>query len=184
MDGKVLLYREGKKLYALPLDGSPTKAKSQFVADTVQGRFSPDGRWIVYSALVASGSMEVFAQKFPMRGLRIQLSPDGGSDPIWRRDGKEILYRKGSTICSVMVEEQGEDLSAKAPVALFQVRVPIGVIAEDMPMAVTRDGSKILFAQGTEQPNPQLTYVMTAWDTLLQQGPGTDNAGRDSSKPH
>jgi hypothetical protein len=38
-----------------------------------------------------------------------------------------------------------------------------------MPLAVTRDGSRILFMQGVEQPNPQLTYVMTAWATLLKK---------------
>ena len=81
--------------------------------------------------------------------------------------------------------EQSEDLRAKPPVALFQVRVPSGTIGEDMPMAVTRDGSKILFAQGTEQPNPQLTYVMTAWDNLLRQQTGSADAnpGQESPPP-
>ena len=37
-----------------------------------------------------------------------------------------------------------------------------------MPLAVTRDGSRILFAQGVEQPDPQLTYVMTNWDATLR----------------
>jgi hypothetical protein len=183
-DGKVLLYREAKNLYAVRLDGSAAKAKPQFVAHTVQGKFSPDGRWIVYSAVDTNGREEVYVQRFPAGGLRKQLSLDGGADPIWRRDGKEILYRKGSTIYSLIVEEQGEDLHAKAPAALFQVRVPNGIVVGDMPMAVTGDGSKILFAQGVQQPDPQLTYVMTAWDTLLHQtGSGGANTRQELPEP-
>jgi hypothetical protein len=41
-------------------------------------------------------------------------------------------------------------------------------------MAVTRDGSRILFAQGVEQPSPRLTYIMTAWDApSLNSAPST-----------
>jgi hypothetical protein len=127
----------------------------------------------MYPAVDANGRTEVYAQRFRSGGLRKQLSPEGGYDPVWRGDGKEILYLNGSTVYSLMVEEQGDTLRAKAPVALFQVRVPNGMVVGDTPLAVTRDGSKILFAQGSEQPNPQLTYVMTAWDMLLHQGTGS-----------
>ena len=38
-----------------------------------------------------------------------------------------------------------------------------------MPIAVTRDGSRILFAQGVSSPTLQFTYVMTAWDKALRR---------------
>lgn len=169
-DGKVLLYKSGFKLFAVRLDGTPETAKPQEVADTVNGRFSPDGRWVVYSAGAESEwDRQVFAQRFPSTGLRTQLTSMGGARPIWRGDGKEILYLNGSTIYSLRVEVKGGTIHASQPEALFTVRVPDGIVGDEVPMAVTRDGSRILFAQGVEQPNPQLTYVMTAWDTLLRR---------------
>ena len=92
-----------------------------------------------------------------------------GYDAVWRGDGKEIVYRNGKTIYSLRVEATGNTIHAAAPETLFDVRVPAGLVREDLPLAVTRDGSRILFTQGVEQPNPQLTYVMTAWESLLKK---------------
>lgn len=113
--------------------------------------------------------MEVFAQPFPLNGLRTQLTSEGGRDAVWRGDGKEIVYRRGKTIYSLRIEVKGNTIRSSAPEALFDVRVPAGLVLEDLPLEVTRDGSRILFTQGVEQPNPQLTYVMTAWETLLKK---------------
>jgi Tol biopolymer transport system component len=136
------------------------------VAETVRGRFSPDGRWVVYSEGDNTKS-EVYVQSFPLRSLRMQLTSAGGQAPIWRGDGKEILYRNVHTLYSIRVELKGNTLDASAPEALFDVITSVsnGSLST-MPMAVTRDGSKILFPQG--QPLPP-TYVMTAWDTLLKR---------------
>src|SRR6202030_444225 len=45
-DGKVLIFRELSTLHSVRLDGSPEGAQPQLVAETRQGRFSPDGRWV------------------------------------------------------------------------------------------------------------------------------------------
>jgi len=74
---------------------------------------------------------------------------------------------RGSSPNSIRVELKGNTLDASAPEALFDVITSVsnGSLST-MPMAVTRDGSKILFPQW--QPLPP-TYVMTAWDTLLKR---------------
>jgi serine/threonine-protein kinase len=53
---------------------------------------SPDGRWLAYSS-DESGRVEVYVRPFPDvdRG-RWQVSRDGGSKPLWGRDGREIFY--------------------------------------------------------------------------------------------
>jgi DNA-binding winged helix-turn-helix (wHTH) protein/Tol biopolymer transport system component len=168
-DGKLLLYKEGRSLYSVRLDGSLEIAKPQLVAETMQGQFSPDFRWVVYSAVTTGSRFDVFVQPFPSGGLRTQLTSAGGRDAVWRGDGKEIIYRNGKTIYSIRAQVKGNTIHASPPEALFDVRVPAGLVSESMPLAVTRDGSRILFAQAVEQPNPQLTYVMTAWDTLLRR---------------
>ena len=59
----------------------------------VQGRISPDGRWIAYVAdEMGLGHNEVFVESFPNRGNKKRVSPAGGSSPEWRPDGQELYY--------------------------------------------------------------------------------------------
>jgi len=169
-DGTVLLYKVAlprPTLYYVRLGGQPGSATPQAVAESNQGRFSPDGRWIVYPAQTTGIRQELFVQPFPSGGLRTQITTDGGDTPIWRGDGKEILYRNGSTLYSIRVDQRGNGIRASKPEALFKVRVPAGMVRESEPLALTRDGSRILFTQAVEQPDPPVSYVMTAWNSRL-----------------
>ena len=56
-----------------------------------EGRFSPDGRWLAYSS-DESGRAEVYVTPFPHGGSKWQVSLAGGSNPRWRRDGRELYY--------------------------------------------------------------------------------------------
>lgn len=66
-------------------------------------RFSPDGRFIVYMSDEA-GRNEIYARPFPGPGGKWNISADGGTEPIWSRDGKEIFYRSGRELMVVDVE--------------------------------------------------------------------------------
>jgi serine/threonine-protein kinase len=54
---------------------------------------SRDGRWIAYTSNAAGGN-EVLVRPFPEvnSGVR-QVSRDGGSEPVWARNGNELFYR-------------------------------------------------------------------------------------------
>ena len=52
---------------------------------------SPDGRWLVYTSN-QSGRMEVYAQPYPDHGAVVPVSIDGGSSPVWSRDGEEVFF--------------------------------------------------------------------------------------------
>jgi serine/threonine-protein kinase len=65
-------------------------------------RFSPDGRYLAYCAN-ESGRSEVYAQAFPGPGPKVQVSSDGGTDPVWRRDGRELFYRSGERMMAIPV---------------------------------------------------------------------------------
>ena len=56
-----------------------------------QPQFSPDGRWMAYVS-DESGSRQVYVQSFPTLGGQRQISAEGGAQPRWRRDGKELFY--------------------------------------------------------------------------------------------
>ena len=56
--------------------------------------FSPDGRWIAYTA-TERGVSNVFVQPFPATGQKYQLIAEGTSNPhavSWSSDGKELFY--------------------------------------------------------------------------------------------
>jgi len=65
---------------------------------------SPDGAWIAY-VTDESGVREVYVQAFPERRGRWQVS-EGGSCPVWSRDGRELFYVDGTTIRAVSVSTQ------------------------------------------------------------------------------
>ena len=59
--------------------------------DENTGDFSPDGRWVAYESN-ESGRYEIYVQPFPGPGGKWQVSTNGGTAPVWRRDGKELFY--------------------------------------------------------------------------------------------
>ena len=54
--------------------------------------FSPDGRWLAYAS-DESGRVEVWVRPFPGPGGSWQISKEGGVEPIWSKDGKQLFYR-------------------------------------------------------------------------------------------
>jgi serine/threonine-protein kinase len=61
-------------------------------ADEENPAVSPDGRWLAYAS-DASGKMEVYLTPFPAGGPRHQVSVDGGSSPVWARNGRQLYFR-------------------------------------------------------------------------------------------
>ena len=57
----------------------------------MQGQISPSGRRLAYTSNLSS-RFEVFVQPLPADGRKWQVSTEGGSDPKWRADEKELFY--------------------------------------------------------------------------------------------
>lgn len=57
-------------------------------------RVSPDGRWLAYQSN-ESGRFQIYVRPFPGSGARVQVSDQGGTEPIWGRDGRTLYYRGG-----------------------------------------------------------------------------------------
>ena len=92
-DGQVLALVQGGAgdIWMLPLDGEP----SEFIATEFseqQPTFSPDGEWLAYQS-DETGQAEVYVQPYPGPGGRLQISTQGGREPLWGPDGRELFYR-------------------------------------------------------------------------------------------
>src|SRR4029450_6028345 len=63
---------------------------------------SPDGRYVAYMSN-EPGHDDVYAIPFSGQGERVMISLDGGTGPVWSRDGRELFYRAGDALMSVEV---------------------------------------------------------------------------------
>ncbi|HEY9506405.1 MAG TPA: protein kinase [Gemmatimonadales bacterium] len=58
---------------------------------------SPDGRWLAYQS-DQTGQVEVYVRAYPEPGARVRISLQGGSEPAWARNGRELFYRSGDSV--------------------------------------------------------------------------------------
>jgi hypothetical protein len=65
-------------------------AASKYIEN--QARVSRDGRWIAF-VTDESGADQVVVQPFPGPGQRIQVSSNGGTEPVWSHDSRRLYYR-------------------------------------------------------------------------------------------
>jgi serine/threonine-protein kinase len=80
--------------------------------------FSPDGRWIAYTS-DESKRDEVYVRAFPGPGMKQQVSSEGGRDPLWARNGKQLFYRRQDQVWVVDVRTDG-GFAATKPRLLFE----------------------------------------------------------------
>ena len=114
-DGEVLAFMEqhptsGRDIWLMRRNGDRT-AFANSDADESAPRVSPDGRWIAYVSN-ESGQAEVFLRPIG-GGVSRRISTNGGSEPVWRRDGT-LYYRSYG---SVMVVPQGGGAPQAARIA-------------------------------------------------------------------
>ena len=67
---------------------------------------SPGDDYVVYAS-TESGQSEIYIQPFPATGEKWQLSIDGGTDPIWSKDGNGIYYHNNLRVYFVEVNSEG-----------------------------------------------------------------------------
>ncbi len=156
----------GWDVWALPVkgDGKPFPVvKTKF---NEQGAtLSPDGRFIAYFSN-ESGRPEIYVQEFPEPKSKWQLSTDGGREPFWRGDGREIFYLSlDSKVMSVPVDA-GATFSAGTPQPLFQARLRIAL--QRAHYRPTPDGQRFLTVAPRGRDAILPTNVVLNWPAGLR----------------
>jgi Tol biopolymer transport system component len=149
-DGRFLVYRDqdpatGADLWVLPLTGDRRPQPfSNSAYSEIQAKFSPDGRWIAYVSN-ESGQDQVYVQSFPVTGGKWQVSFNGGYQPHWRSDGKELFYFSGARdVMAVPVGVSPEGVfSPSAATKLFAAN-PVVLFTDRNSLDVTPDGRRFL----------------------------------------
>jgi Tol biopolymer transport system component len=129
-------------------------------------RFSPDGRWLAYAS-DESGRYEVYVQPYPGPGGKWQISTEGGTEPVWVRNG-ELFYRNGEKVM-VVETTTGPSFSAGNPKVLFEGRY---ATYQSLPgYDVTADGQRFLFTKAGEQAQSEISVVLNWTEELKQNAP-------------
>jgi Tol biopolymer transport system component len=172
-DGRFLLYytlddpRGMDYTWVLPLTGThkPFRlTKETFAVGRFEyaAQFSPNGRWVCYRSN-ESGRSEVYVVPFPGPGAEVRISPEGGTNPRWPHDGKEIFYQSGDRLTAVEIKMSGRNFAVGRVTTLFGGILSLPGYSYD----VSTDGQRFLVVNTPEQSATEpLTLVQNWPDTL------------------
>jgi Tol biopolymer transport system component len=173
LEGNTLLYKTiGAEtvIWALSLDGDgpPESLAKGFGID--QPHVSPDGRWLAYIT-TESGRYEVYVEPFRRRGERVRVSANGGGQPKWRGDGKELFYL--SLDGALMAVDVGEGATG-ADVGIPTTLVPASDLGATVQgpdyhdYAVSADGQRFLVKRSAQSDGRRRIHVLLDWPSLLE----------------
>ena len=158
-DGRYLLYivydpqTSNSHLWVLPDPAGPLENHKpvpylRTAFNEREGQFSPDGHWIAYTSDESGPSQyQIYVQSFPTRAGKFHVSTGaGGTQPRWRRDGKEIFYLATDGKLMAVEVQMAPRFEPGAPKALFDPRIPRNRIPPWAAFAydVTADGKRFL----------------------------------------
>lgn len=147
----VVLVNRRQEIVAVP----PTRFREY------QGAFSPDGRWVAFTSN-DSGRNQVYVRAFPGPGPRSQVSTDGGQEPLWNRNGRELFFRRNDALMAVEIHSQST-FEAGQPRALFSGPFLEGAWITSYDVAP--DGQRFIMSRYSDNaPQPQVTVVLN-WAT-------------------
>jgi eukaryotic-like serine/threonine-protein kinase len=130
-----------------------------------KGVFSPNGRFLAYVS-GESGQDEVYVRPFPKGGRKWQLTRQGGLDPRWSRDGRELFYITGHSFVSVQVDLSGDACKAGPPHELFTF-LPAGIGRNACDAA--RDGRHFLCVTQPDTRESTPLIVVLNWSLPIER---------------
>jgi serine/threonine-protein kinase len=193
-DGKTLAFTQmddpqrGSDIYTLSLEGDE-KPRALIRTKFSEGspKFSPNGAWLAYSTN-ESGQPEVWAMAYPA-GERVPISTNGGTDPLWRHDGRQLYYRLGDQLMVVDISYD-PSLKASKPRVLWRGNYLAGA-GSSCGMAgptsanydVTPDGERFLMIEdASSTAESEHVRVVSNWSVELKN-PGAINLQSSRTDP-
>jgi Tol biopolymer transport system component len=175
-DGRALLYSESlpgrNQIKEVEPGGQPRPLATDHgpsFANVGGAALSPDGRWLALVGVETGRSTgNIYVEPFKRPGPRYQLTVDGGIQPIWRTDGREIVYRNGDAMYSVPVEA-GREFVAHKPLLIFRGSYRRGA-PDTADYDVAPDGSRFLMVRmGDDELAPRRLNVVVNWADELER---------------
>jgi serine/threonine-protein kinase len=164
-DGKSIIYRidtrvTRRDVAIAPVD-SPQASRPLLASpfDEHMIAVSPDGKWLAYAS-DATGRKEVYLRRVDGVSGVWPVSRDGGTEPRWAGNMRELLFRHGDSIYTVPIDF-GVEARAGEPRALFSAD-NYATAPWDTYWDVSRDGSRFVFIRTAGRPPDRLTVLLHA----------------------
>jgi eukaryotic-like serine/threonine-protein kinase len=134
-------------------------------------KLSPNGQWLAYVSDETKRE-EVYVQTFPAPGGKWQVSPNGGSRPVWSRDGKELFFTDpDQKLMAVEVKndavKSGAKFEAGVPKPLFVTHLLSGITFNSW-FDVSKDGRFIIPTVAVPTTSEPMTVVVN-WTAGLKK---------------
>jgi eukaryotic-like serine/threonine-protein kinase len=178
---RVVLFENTSKaqdLGLLALDGQRrTEPLLQTSAAELNGEISADGRWLAYQSN-ESGQFEVYVRPFPkVDAGRWQVSPAGGTRPVWAHSGRELFYLDRNNLLTVAPVQMTTTFSAGNPTKILDTRYYAGSSFQGLDLRgydISPDGQRFLMikdapAEQTSTATPASMVVVLNWFEELKQ---------------
>ena len=174
-DGRYVIYEEiasetGQNLRVLSMTGKhQSTAFLETPFNETQAQFSPDGMWVAYTS-DESGRQEIYVRKFVGGGAKFQVSGNGGTQPRWRGDGKELYFLTlDGKLMAAAVKTAGGAFERETPKMLFSGSWTTGSFLGPHVYDVTRDGQRFLFMQPVGDHGVEPLTLMVNWQAALRK---------------
>jgi serine/threonine-protein kinase len=170
-DGNTIAFIEsapgtGYDIWTLGLTDRKPRAFLQTKANETAPAFSPDGRWLAYVS-DQSGRWEVYVQPWPGPGGKWQISAEGGTEPVWNPNGRELFYRSENRMIAADVTLKPA-FSADKPRVLFES--PRLTTGATLPYYdVSKDGHFLMLTAEEEHGVQQIVVVQNWFEELKQK---------------
>jgi hypothetical protein len=130
--------------------------------------FSPDGHWLAYQS-DESGQQEIYVRPFPGPGGKVPISTEGGVEPVWARNGRELFYRNGDKMMVAAFETKPTFAPAK-PRLVFEGHYETGLFSFHPNYDVSPDGQRFLMIKASEQESAATQInVVVNWSEELKR---------------
>jgi len=175
-DGQLLAFTElnpatGYDIWTLRLSDRKAQPFLRTPFNETTPRFSPDGRWVAYVS-DESGRNEIYVQPYPGPGGKWQISTEGGKEPVWNRNGRELFYRSGGKMMTVDIATQ-PSFAAGKPRVLFEGQYEPTVLTA-ANYDVSPDGQRFLMlksGEAGEAAPTQINVVLNWFEELKRRVP-------------
>jgi serine/threonine-protein kinase len=155
-------------VYVLDLHGE-SEARAVVNTPAYEGgaQFSPDGRWMAYVS-DESGQMQVYVRPYPGPDRQVPVSTQGGTQPVWNRNGRELFYRNMNKMMVVDVTTS-PGLVLSQPRQLFDQRYAF-LMRTQTNYDVSADGQRFVMVKD-ESGSGRLNVVQNWLEDLKRLVP-------------
>ena len=150
----------GEDVFLIAPDGSKLRPAVETTGNQDAGTLSPDGRWLAY---LNADEEAIFIGDAANMARRWRADVDGGANPAWSPDGRELWFLAGpqrNQLSVVRVTPTAGGLELARPVRLATAAMGTGIGFGLRRYDVMPDGNRIVIVTADAPPPPEIRVLL------------------------